>query len=160
MWLPCGCPVSHPLFSSVSHCWSHIVQNLMHSKWRHYTLFVLPVVENWKCTLHCTMHNAQCTGERRGRPTRSRTNEQRALITWCITHHSHHSLSWFMCQHHHSSPGKPLINPIINIIWPQHWILTTPAWPTIWMYSTLNKLNIFNVLVMQNNVQYVQVVTT
>ena len=86
-------------------------------------------------TLQCTMHNAQCTGERRGRPTRSRTNEQRALITWCTTHHSHHSLSWLMCPHQYSSP-------------------------TIWMYSTLNKLNIFNILVMRNNVQYVLVVTT
>ena len=104
-------------------------------------LFALPVVENWKCTLHCTMHNAQCTGERRGRPTRSRTNEQRALITWCITHHSHHShhsLSWLMCQHHYLSTDKPLITLIIVIIWPQHWILTIPARPTIWMYSTLN----------------------
>ena len=50
--------------------------------------------------LYTAVHNAQCTGERRGRPTRSRTNEQRALITWCTTHHSHHShhsLSWLMC---------------------------------------------------------------
>ena len=60
MWLPCGCPVSHPVFSSVSHRWSHIVQNLLHSKWTHYTLCALPVVENWKCTLHCSAH-AQCT---------------------------------------------------------------------------------------------------
>ena len=126
-------------------------------------LFVLPVVENWKCTLHCS---AQCTVHwREAWPTNSLA-DQRATCPHHLmyyshhSHHSHHSLSWFMCQHHHSSPGKPLINPIINIIWPQHWILTTPAWPTIWMYSTLNKLNIFNMLVMQKNVQYVQVVNT
>ena len=135
VWLPCGCPVSHPVFSSVSRRWSHIAQNLLHSKWTHYTLCALPVVENWKCTLHCS---AQCTMHwREAWPTNSLADQRAtcphhlmyysslsslsslivmvdvltsALITWWTTHHSHYCHYLTSTPNSHNSYKTNILN--------------------------------------------------
>ena len=119
VWLLCGCPVSHPLVFSVSHRWSHIAQNLLHSKclysqwWR--TENALYTAEH---SAQCTVHNAQCTVHwREAWPTNSFADQRATcphhlmyysslsslsslivmvdvstslLITWWTANHSHY----------------------------------------------------------------------